>query len=62
MAQILFNARVLIAPDQLQSVFEHSLTEVAAGFHITAETTELHGFAPPRPRPTHRFASVVSLS
>jgi len=62
MAQILFNARVLMAPDHLQSVFEHSLAEVAAGFHITAETTELHGFAPPRPRPTHRYASVVSLS
>jgi glycerol uptake facilitator protein len=62
MAQILFNARVLMAPDHLRSAFEHSLAEVAAGFDITAETMELHGFAPPRPRPTHRFASVVSLS
>lgn len=59
-AQLLFNARVHIGPDQLQEVLENSLAQAAEPFGITAEAEEMSSFAPARPQPTHRFPAVVA--
>ena len=58
-AQLLFNARVHIAPDQLQEILETSLAQVTARHGVAADVGELSSFAPARPQPTHRFSSVV---
>jgi glycerol uptake facilitator len=58
-AQLLFNARVHIAPDQLEEILESSLAQITARYCITADVGELSAFAPARPQPTHRFPSVV---
>ncbi len=57
-ALLVVNARVHMSPDDLRSVVERSLGE-AAGGEIRAEIVNVQSFSPARPRPTHRFDSVV---
>ena len=55
-AAMRINARVHIAPDELQAVVEGALGEVAGG-RIRATITALRSLSPGRPVPTHRFAA-----
>jgi Ni2+-binding GTPase involved in maturation of urease and hydrogenase len=58
--QLVFNARVHIAPDQLQEVFQAALAQVSGRDRIEVDVMEVQAFAPVRPQPTHRFATVVA--
>ena len=57
-AALVLNARVQIDPDELREIAERCL-HAAAGQRVAASIASLQSFAPARPRPTHRFASVV---
>ena len=59
-AQLVFNARVHVAPDQLRAVFDESLSQASQQHGTTAAIDQLRAFAPARPEPTHRFAQVVA--
>ncbi len=58
-AQLLFNARVHLAPGPLREIFDMSLAQVAARYCVSADVKKVRGFVPGRPQPTHRFSSVV---
>ena len=55
-AAMRINARVHIAPGELQAIVEGALRE-AAGERLDATVTALRSFRPGRPVPTHRFAA-----
>jgi len=57
-AELLVNARVRLAPQELRETIEGCL-RAAAGRGIAVSLGEVRSFAPARPRPTHRFASAV---
>lgn len=55
---MLFNARVHLGPDELRRIVQQSLERVA-GDRVAATIARVESFAPGRPQPIHRFASVV---
>lgn len=57
-AELVFNARVRLEPDDLCTAFQSCLDAMAAD-GVKAELIEIESFAPARPRPTHRFDFVV---
>jgi len=57
-AKLLLNARVNLGPDALRAVVERCLAD-ATGDRLTARIEGLESFAPARPRPVHRYQSVV---
>ena len=54
-ATMQLNARVHVAPEELQKICEHALRTTAAAFGLTWRITALQSFSPSRPVPTHRF-------
>ncbi len=50
------NARVQIAPQELQAICENALRVSAAAFGVNARITALRSLSPGRPVPTHRYA------
>lgn len=57
-ARLLVNARAHVDPARLRSITERCLMD-AAKDRIQLKVDDLRNFAPSRPTPTHRFASVV---
>jgi hypothetical protein len=56
--QLLVNARVHCAPEELKELVMECLTAVA-GDTLRIKVTNIESFRPGRPQPTHRFGSVV---
>jgi len=57
-AELVLNARVEMPPEELESLVRRHLWAAAAG-GIAAEIVHLQSLRPGRPRPTHRYRSVV---
>lgn len=57
-ASLIVNARVRIDPESLKAVVERCLQDAAAAT-FTAEVREITSFRPGRPKPVHRFNSIV---
>jgi G3E family GTPase len=57
-ALLLINVRARIDPTQLRGLAEQCVQDIA-GDSIRAKIEEIQSFAPARPEPVHRFASVV---
>ena len=57
-ADLVLNARVEMSPEELESLVRGRLSAAAAG-GVTAEVIHLQSLRPGRPRPTHRYRSVV---
>jgi len=57
-ATLLVNARVHLAPDQVQTLVEEAI-RLAAGDSIHVRISAIRSFRPGRPEPTHRFDHVV---
>jgi hypothetical protein len=57
-ARLLVNVRANVDPARLRSVTQECL-QTAAGKAIRLVVEDLRSFTPARPRPTHRYRSVV---
>ena len=57
-AQLVFNARVAISPQDLERTVRGALAEVC-GTAVRAEVLHLQSLQPGRPNPTHRYKNVV---
>jgi len=55
-ASMQLNARVHIAPNELQTICEAALRSTAAAFNLAWRITALQSLSPGRPVPTHRYA------
>jgi len=58
-AGLTLNARVEMPPEDLERVARDALSKTTGG-RIRTEILSLHCLRPARPRPTHRYNSVVS--
>jgi hypothetical protein len=56
-AELIFNARAEMAPEILQALVERLLREIAGP--VTVSIEKMHCLSPDRPRPTHRYETVV---
>jgi len=56
-AELIFNARAEMAPESLQALVERLLREITGP--VTASIEKLNCLSPGRPRPTHRYETVV---
>jgi G3E family GTPase len=59
--QLLVNARVHCAPEELKGIVQECLG-AASGDKITVKVTKVESFRPGRPQPTHRFDKPVMAS
>lgn len=57
-AMVLLNARVQMAPEDLESLCRETF-EAAAPDHATIQFENVHSLSPGRPVPTHRYPNVV---
>ena len=57
-AALILNARVHISPSELRAIIQNSL-QATCGATIKSEVVSVQSLSPGRPRPTHRFKSVV---
>ena len=57
-ADLILNARVQMAPDELERAVREALS-ASAGGRIAAAVTGMRSLSPGRPQPTHRFTAVV---
>ena len=57
-ADLVLNARVEMPPEELESLVRRHLL-AAAGGGVAAEIVHLQSLRPGRPRPTHRYRTVV---
>jgi hypothetical protein len=53
------NARVAIAPDQLQKIVEDELTVACQAIRANYRIDTMQSFRPGRPVPTHRILDAV---
>lgn len=58
-AQLVINARVELAPEELRGIVEEALREVSAG-RVGIEELAIQSLSPGRPEPVHRYTRVVS--
>jgi hypothetical protein len=56
-AQLILNARVATAPEQLEMMVRDTLAAVAGAETIAIEVGTLRSFRPGRPVPTHRMSN-----
>jgi predicted phage tail protein len=56
---LLLNARVHIAPEQLQTLCEGWLQTVAGAHRVAATIFNIQSLQPGRPQPTHRYKNIV---
>jgi Ni2+-binding GTPase involved in maturation of urease and hydrogenase len=54
-ADLVLNARVALAPEELEQLVRNSIASVSGGHGITADVHALQCFRPGRPVPTHRI-------
>lgn len=57
-ADLIFNARVEMPPEDLERIVRESLTEVG-GQRVRVEVSSLRSLRPGRPQPTHRYRTAV---
>jgi Ni2+-binding GTPase involved in maturation of urease and hydrogenase len=57
-AQLVFNARVAMSPQDLEQIVRRAIDETC-GQTVRAEVVHLQSLQPGRPRPTHRYKEVV---
>ena len=56
-ADLIVNARVALAPDELSAVVAKAASELSKSRALTHEITDLQSFRPGRPTPTHRITA-----